>query len=305
MSGKHRNYVFTINNYNEDDVSRIRELGGEVGTGWLVFGYEVGESGTPHIQGYVEFKNPRAFTAVAKRIGGHIEIRKGTAKQATDYCKKDGKFEEFGEMKNPNGVRKDYNVIKALCKEGVSIRSMLDDDIINDNFTLSFCERIMKYYEPIREWECRIIWLWGPTGTGKSKWAYQYCKEDGSWFKANKTDKWWDGYDGQNIVWIDDIRGDWCKFSDMLEYADRFPVQVEVKGGYRQLRAKQFVITCPYKPEGIWKTVEDMGQLYRRIGRMIEFTDRGTVEQGGRVIIEPTTQDLKFDNGDEWACGPE
>lgn len=294
MSGKFRNFCATINNYDDDDVERIRGIGSDPSTGYLVVGWEIGESGTPHLQIYVEFKNPRSFSAVCKKIGGHIEVRKGTAKQASDYCKKDGKFEEFGEIKNPNGVRKDYGIIKELTKEGMGIKSMLIEDVINDPLTLKFAENICKYLEPERNWDCKIIWLWGPTGTGKSKWAYEYCK-DKSYWKANKSDKWWDGYDGHEIVWIDDLRGDWCKFHDMLTYADRYPVKVEVKGGYRQLLCKEIVITCPFRPEDVWKAQEDFGQLHRRMKTILYFGGTEPVEQAGRVIIEPTCNELKFD----------
>lgn len=290
---KARNFVFTINNYVDEDMDRIRGIGGDEGCKYLCFGIEVGESGTPHLQGYVEFKNPRAFTAVCKLLKGHVELRKGTAKQASDYCKKDGKFEEFGVMSNPNGKRKDYDAIKEGVIEGKGIKDMLLDGVIGDTFTLSFAERISKYLEPSRDWECKIIWLYGETGTGKSKWAKEYVKEKSYW-KANRSDKWWDGYDGQDIVWIDDLRGDWCKFHDMLTYADMYEVKVEVKGGYRQLRCNEIIVTCPYRPEDVWKNQEDMKQLIRRIKSILYFTKDGTVEQAARVIIEPSAVDKEM-----------
>lgn len=293
MSGKARNFCATINNYDDADVERVRRVGSDEATGYLVVGFEVGESGTPHLQIYVEFKNARSFTAICKLIGGHVEIRKGTAKQASDYCKKDGKFEEFGTIKNPNGKRKDYDTIKASVIEGKSITNMLLDDEINDPFTLKFAENIKKYLGPKRNWECKIIWLYGPTGTGKSKWVYEYLA-DKDFYTCLDDAKFMDGYDGQPYIWIDDIRGDFCKFHTMLKFADRYPMRLNTKGSSTQLLAKEILITAPGRPETIWKTVEDYGQLYRRIGRIIEFTSNGTVEQAARVIIDRAAE-LQFD----------
>ena len=85
-----------MNNYSEVEF----ELLLKVQSKYLVVGKEVGESGTPHLQGYVEFENARTLGGVKKLIGdrAHLEIRRGSAKQASEYCKKDGDFIEIGEI---------------------------------------------------------------------------------------------------------------------------------------------------------------------------------------------------------------
>lgn len=66
---------------------------------------------------------------------------------------------------------------------------------------------------------------------------------------------------------IDDYRTDFCKFHTLLNLLDRYPFQVEVKGGTLQFRPKRIFITCPKRPEDIWasRTEEDLAQLLRRI----------------------------------------
>lgn len=80
-----KNYVFTINNpttavvYSEPDMS------------CLVYQLERGELGTPHYQGYIEFKR-RVSLATAKRLldpTAHLERRLGTRRQAIEYAMKE------------------------------------------------------------------------------------------------------------------------------------------------------------------------------------------------------------------------
>lgn len=108
---KIRRWVFTLNNYSDDDQDRIRALAAQ--SDYVVFGREVGASGTPHLQGFIFFKRRVAFSTAKIRLGleAHIEAAKGTDKQASDYCKKDGDFEEFGELSSP-GKRNDWEAYK-------------------------------------------------------------------------------------------------------------------------------------------------------------------------------------------------
>lgn len=86
-SGKGRNVVFTINNNVESDVDNIKKLPIR---GAVFYQEEAPTTGTPHGQGYMEFKTPMSFKAISAVLGGraHLEVRRGTPKQAWDYCKK-------------------------------------------------------------------------------------------------------------------------------------------------------------------------------------------------------------------------
>lgn len=81
-------WCFTLNNYegllqfNEDNMD------------YLVYQEEVGENGTPHLQGYVEFKRRIRMGQAKEYLGEdtiHLERRMGTAAQAIAYCKKAGR----------------------------------------------------------------------------------------------------------------------------------------------------------------------------------------------------------------------
>jgi len=83
-----KRWCFTLNNWTAEDGSSIVLKFQEIGSVWVV-GKEVGESGTPHLQGYIEFKNKcRPKNLLCDRI--HWEKAKGDKKQNYDYCSKDG-----------------------------------------------------------------------------------------------------------------------------------------------------------------------------------------------------------------------
>ena len=67
------------------------------------------------------------------------------------------------------------------------------------------------------------------------------------------------------------MRKDFCKFHELLRYLDRYPVQLETKGGTRQLLARNIVITSCYPPEQLFDTREDIQQLIRRIDFIHQF----------------------------------
>ncbi len=88
-----RNWCFTINNYTDIEVNTLKNLKCE----YIVFGYEIGEKGTPHLQGYMEFKGGKRFDTIKKTLPrAWLGSRKGTSMQAYKYCIKDGNFFERG-----------------------------------------------------------------------------------------------------------------------------------------------------------------------------------------------------------------
>ena len=117
---QNRRWCFTLNNYSDPDVLRLRALGEAPLIKYLVFGRETGEEGTPHLQGFVYFEAARTLLDTKLQLGGnrfHCEIARGTTEQAADYCKKDGEFEEFGTLPVTPGKRTDWDRYKDYVKD--------------------------------------------------------------------------------------------------------------------------------------------------------------------------------------------
>jgi len=103
MSTRSSRWCFTINNPQPVDHALLVRLGAS--TKYLVFGRETGDSGTFHFQGFVIFQHAKALAPVRAALGGraHCEIARGNNKQASDYCKKENDYEEYGEL--PTGTK--------------------------------------------------------------------------------------------------------------------------------------------------------------------------------------------------------
>lgn len=116
MPNRNRSYCFTVNNPSPMDRELLNQLGPKAK--YMVVGEEVGESGTPHLQGYVQMKEGKKLVEVCEcQRGyltqcmqmamalprGHIEVAKGSPQQNMVYCKKEGKFQEWGVKPSDGG----------------------------------------------------------------------------------------------------------------------------------------------------------------------------------------------------------
>lgn len=155
-----KHWCFTLNNYNAEDIQRIAVLEGEVL--YLVYGKEVGESGTPHLQGFVSFHDRLRRSAVVEKLGqAHYTVARKIP-ESIAYCKKDGDFVEFGIPPQGPGRRNDLEDFKNAVKEG-----QLDLNILREQYSQTVAnypkfvtDYIIQYtpkpvieLHPLRQWQ--------------------------------------------------------------------------------------------------------------------------------------------------------
>ena len=93
-----RRCCFTVNNYSPEVEEDLKGLGPKGLVTFIIFGKEVGASGTPHLQGYAETANPRAYSVWRRMFeGAHLTRAKGTRTQNKAYCSKDGDVFQYPE----------------------------------------------------------------------------------------------------------------------------------------------------------------------------------------------------------------
>lgn len=114
-----RRYCFTLNNPTQGESDLIAQLLADADRcKYGIVGRETGESGTPHLQGFVIFSNVQRFNAAKRLISprAHLEPARGTSAQAAEYCKKDGDFDEYGTL-SEQGKRNDFEVFRDWITE--------------------------------------------------------------------------------------------------------------------------------------------------------------------------------------------
>jgi hypothetical protein len=266
MSGRRRRYVFTLNNYTADDESRIGTVF-DTRCRYGVYGREIGATGTPHLQGFLIFKESTRFNAVKELLGDrcHIEGANGSNDQASEYCKKDGDFVESGQIPNERGARTDlYEAIEFLTES----RDMVA-------FKREYPREYIKYprgFSTLLSYPARepgnppyVHWIFGRSGVGKTR--YVFARESGVPIWTSIGDlSWFEGYYQQPVALLDDFRGSNCKFSYLLRLLDRYPFTVEYKGGSIPFNSSRIYITSCHAPSTVYdKLPEDVFQLIRRV----------------------------------------
>lgn len=260
-----RSWVFTLNNPTDVEFANIKDW-----KNWtrIVVGEEEGEEGTPHLQGAVTFTKTYRLKALKELLPrAHWEQMKG-GEAAFTYCKKDGKFWE--DDCRVQGKRRDIDNAYDAVESGTNKRQFLR--VCRPSY------QAIKVYEiaalailkdrPIEPIE--VKWFWGPTGTGKTREAYKLYPD----LYRVRSPKWWDGYEGQEVILFDDWRDKDWEYNWMLQLLDIYPLALEVKGGFTKALWKRVIITCPNPPEEVYFHItEDKAQLLRRITSIHKFPD--------------------------------
>lgn len=281
-------FAFTINNYTTDDVMWFDNNFNLFK--YVCYGFEVGEDcGTPHMQGYLEFENnsKKSEKACASwfwdhglKCKPHVGAAISTAQTNITYCSKNGLFWERGERPKGQGSRSDIQHALDLIDNGGTLQDVARDagvTFVKYHRGLLARQTILS---PKRTWKTEIYWLWGPTGSGKSRWAWEQHPE--AYAKASNT-KWWCGYMGQDTAIIDDFRPNKeMPFNYILALFDRYPMMLETKGGQVQCLFQKIIVTCPFSPDRAlsdleWVGLEQTAQLKRRLDHVIEFPQLATM----------------------------
>lgn len=246
-------------------------------------------TGRRHCQAFIYTRANSRFPAIRKLFHGwkdgcapHIELARGSFDQAADYCSKSdtavpGTTREVGQRPR-QGSRTDLADVASAIEEGtpmMEIASMFPGDFIRYHRGFQEYQRVRLSCPRSAQSEITVLWWFGPTGTGKSRRAFETYPDS---YVKMPTNKWWDGYVNQDTVIMDDYRPGMCPFNELLRILDRYPMRVEMKGSSTDLAATTFVITTCQRPELLWagKTEEQLDQLIRRITEITEFKTDGT-----------------------------
>lgn len=274
-SNQSRRFCFTLNNPIDEELASIRaQETGDLLT-YLIAGLEVGELGTPHVQGYLETARRSRFGTL--RVGmpwlsrAALLVARGSFDDNHRYCSKEGNvLREIGDPIVP-GKRRDLEEIRTSIDQGVPLL-----EIARRNFS-KWCiyrRSFEAYKEMQRETKelrllLEVIVYWGPPGTGKTRKVYEVERDD--LFFVPHGGQWFDGYAGQECVLFDDFDGS-IDYRLLLRLCDIYPLTVPIKGGFVHWTPKRIYFTSNKEPQ-LWYPAENYGPLGRRIHRVEEFTN--------------------------------
>jgi len=302
-----RRFVFTLPNWTQEEYKKISEME----CTWMVIGKETcPTTGTLHLQGACILGIQMSFTRVKTLIGSraHIESMRGKPEDSLAYCSKEDSAPFVKGILPIPGKRSDIKDSVERIIGGESLRDLALDgegggavSIVKWHKGLTILRSLVQ---PPRSSPPKVFWLFGPTGTGKTRCAFQSgiqlsgIGDTGIWISSGGL-RWFDGYDGQPVVIFDDFRTKDVKFAFLLRLLDRYPMAVEFKGGFVNWIPKFIFITAPSTPDDIFATrlhykPEDMQQLHRRLTKVIELANR--LDDGGRQRLVDTIVDLSRDD---------
>jgi len=201
-------------------------------------------------------------------------------KAVMKYCKKDGDYISNIENIETYGDNHAKKLTTFLLEEGVD--KAVDEGMIGIRNLKRLRQDVYDYklhqvdVEPTET--CKGVWIYGPTGAGKTTEA---LKRYPGAFRKPPT-KWWDGYEGQEVVLLDDLRKMHAAFIVyyLTQWMDRHaPPGGEVKGGQVPLPFKWFVVTSQWSIEELFDEPRDREAIYRRCaGRIYHYVDGGEVD---------------------------
>lgn len=277
-----------------------------------------------HIQAYVGFHKAVYFSALKKALpSAHIEAARGTRRQNLKYCSKDDTRCTEAQMNawcasvntppvtsGPYWSHKDgdrqWRLVDTVTTSNLAQAAQLVADGATDRqvaqrFPTTFVQSHrglqalrMALGDSRTPGPVYVSHLWGTTGMGKTHGAVAYlrdvCKlsaEEYFIWSPKGTGNWWDGYQGQDYVIIDELDVGSIPIDQLLRITDTqgLPFRVPVHGGQMSLRAHNFIITSnkpleqlyPLSDRGV--SIEQLDALRRRVTHSIPTWMRSLIRR--------------------------
>jgi len=230
---------------------------------------EKGESGTKHIQTCFRFASQRSFRQLKEHFPrAHIEGCKSFF-DSWKYCSKSETRVEgpvtYGPIpKPPKRKGRSTKEFNELVLSGKLEDLVADGSVhIGTYPKLLQAKKLYKFHTATLTSNdtLRNEWHFGSTGTGKTRGVN--AKYPGI-FRKNPN-KWWDGYQGEEFVLIDDVDAKHDGLGYYLKiWADHYPFTAESKGSSMQIRPTAIIVTSNYHPRDIWDSPQTLEPILRR-----------------------------------------
>jgi len=263
---------------------------------YVIYQEEIGENGTPHLQGYVQFAKTRTLATVRSLdglVGAHFEIAKGSPEQNKNYCSKDdtridGPY-EYGELAAGQGARSDILSVKNAIDNGASRAELYEHHFSTFLRLEKGFSNYKRFKQAVRDFKTEVFLFVGTPGTGKTRTVMNLARYLGTYYKVmapKGSGVYFDDYDGQDVIVIDEMDGNFCTPTFMNSLCDRYPFVLPVHGAAgSQMTSKYILITSNYHPKFWWKK-HNIQSFMRRVTFTFKF-----------LPLSPPRRTVEFVNG--------
>jgi len=302
-----RRFCFTWNNYPTSAIDSLTEWIKKQNATYAIIGREKGGNGTPHLQGYIMLSNQLRFSSIKKDFPTlHIEKARGTSEQNRVYCSKESDFVEIGKCPEDSGT-----VTKNIWKTIYDLAAKGEWMTLQENHPrvwIMMHEKLKSMRIPntvVIQGDLINEWWFGDTGTGKSRLAWE---KYGDICFQKMLNKWWDGYDHQPVVVIEE----WSPKNEVTAsalklWADRYPFTAQIKGGVLQrLRPLKIIVISNYRISDCFPDTRDSEPIARRFNEFRFPHDIDQVSERADSFLQAlapevstTTTPVVSESGDE------
>lgn len=269
-----RNYCFTTFNmnldieniYNKNDCIKYICAGRE----------KCPTTGKEHLQGWIQFKIQKSIKTVKKTCEDgtmHLEAMKGNEFENDRYCKKEGNFKFFGKHTGGQGHRSDLDEVCDKIIKGVPMSNIAKEHprlVVQYGRGLKHLSQCLEKDNRKTFRKLEVTLITGPTGTGKTRYAMEQEP-----YKIQGSDlKWWDGYEGEDTILIDEYNND-TGITTLLKLLDGYQLRLDTKGSFTYANWHKVYITTNLELHEIHDKAKPAHRdaLFRRITKTINLWD--------------------------------
>lgn len=272
-----KHWSFTLNNPVLTQAQILSTLASHCS--FLVFQHEVGTTtGTPHFQGHASFKKQLRRSALSKLLVRASWFLARNVNASILYAEKEdtrtaGPWYHGTRPSRTQGRRSDIDALVAAAKQ----------QPLYKDFARAFPQHVLRsrhglravhmLYVEKRQQDAVVNLIFGPPGTGKSKYVGTLCPDA---YKHPPGSKWFTTYEGQDTVIMDEFEGT-MPLRTLLTLWDAKPPTQETKGGHVDVTAPTFWLTANQHPVDwyCWqrRNKGKYGALTRRITNLYTMSD--------------------------------
>lgn len=238
---------------------------------------ETGDAtGYKHWQVVVCLSRQQRMSFLQRMFGQEIHFEPTKSAAALEYVWKEEtavpntRF-ELGSKPLKRNSPSDWEKIRQLARQG----ELEDPEIPGDVYIRHYhsLRAISKdNAKPKMRGPQEVNVFWGKSETGKTRRVFDEIGEQPYYLKTTTT-KWWDAYQGESIVILDEFRGS-IDVTHLLRWLDRYPCSVEIKGSQVPLKTVKWYFTSNLSPEDWYPNLDNdtKAALMRRLTNIVYFS---------------------------------